>query len=163
MQTKSTMSDIIYSRAWYDDDYDGPEGWRIEHLWVHDDGTYTTCDSDGNHEPFELEDKGSLEDAVNAYCNDAKKSWIEYAQDCAKTGKDPLGEYNVRRTVQKKENWVVWFTDWIGREEHGYAVIDGRHGKVRSGRTDIKEPGQFPKELSEFLMLKKVGDRYCMD
>lgn len=158
------MSDIICSRAWYDEDYDGPDGWNIEHLWAYSDGTYTTCDSDGNHESFESEFEGeALEDEVSSYCKDAEQSWIDYAQDCAQTGEDPLGQFNVRQTVNKKENWVIWFTDWIGREEHGYAVIDGRHGSVKPGRTDIKSPHQFSKEVAEYLQLKKVGDRYCME
>jgi hypothetical protein len=156
----------ICTRAWHDDDYDGPEGWQVEHLWAYSNGTYSTCDADGNHEPFPdgWSDEGvTLEDEVNSYCEDADKSWLEYAQDCSRTGQDPLGEYSVQHTVKKKENWIIWFTDWIGREEHGYAVIDGRHGGVKAGRTDIKLPQDFSKSVAEYLCLKKVGDRYCME
>ena len=157
MKKHTGFADIICSRAWRDDDN---ETWEIEHLWFYGNGTYSTCDEDGNHEPFPQDE----DDSVEAYCADAEASWLTYARDCAETGEDPLCNYNVRRTIEKTENWVIWFTDWIGREQHGYAVIDGRHGSFHSrSHTHIFEPQNFPKPLAEYLFLTNVGGRWCME
>jgi len=161
--TNNFMDDIVCARAWHDDDHDGPDGWRQEFLWAYDDGTYSTCDECGDHESFESEEGETLDEAVGKYCRDAEKSWIEYAKDCAETGQDPLGNYSVQHTFTKKENWVIWFTDWVGREEHGYAVIDGRHGTNKPGHKGIFQPNEFSEDVAQYLCLKKVGDRYCME
>lgn len=144
--SKYDYTDILCSRAWYCDDC---ETWHKEDLWVHGDGTYTTADDCGDHEPLDEEDN------VEAYIKDADASWLEYAQWVAEHGKDPCGNYIVDYTETVKEDWEVKITDWIGREKHGYAVYEARHGD--------KIYTNFADHLTSYLCLKKIGDRYCME
>ena len=145
--SKYDYADILCSRAWYCDDC---ETYHTEHLWMYGDGSYTTCDECGDHEPF---DASEVED----YCKEAEASWVEYASWVAEHGEDPCGNYLVAHTEKVKEDWEVRFTDWIGRSKHGYAVYEARHGDK------VYLAGDFSKELAQFLLLTKVGGRYCID
>lgn len=71
--------------------------WRVRHFWAYGDGTYSECDSDGNHDDIDEEDIPSLDDQHMA--------WQEYSAHVAETGEDPLNEFFVKRHVLRREAW----------------------------------------------------------
>lgn len=118
------------------------------------------CDTDGN---WDREGTGERATAKNyerlnreriAQLNRSQKEYLSY---CAETGDDPLHEFYVDRAIKHKEHWQAQFTAWIGLAKHGFAVTG-----VTRGKTSY-DPRYLPAHVSEFLQLKKVGDRFCME
>jgi hypothetical protein len=63
------MEDILMTiPSWCDD----CETWHQEHIWAYDDGSYSSSDSDGNHDPLDAEDVPSQEEHDSL--------WREYSQ-----------------------------------------------------------------------------------
>ncbi len=150
MKTQS-FSDIMFSIPSYDDDRDS---WYQEHIWF--TGTekrqrYTICDSDGNHEPIGKREVNKLE-------KEHEQLWLNYSKWVIKhNGEDPIGEFFVKTSKTIKRNYVAYFQHWIGEDKHGLALKSVRW----SG--GLLRPDELPKGFQEFLCIKKIGDRYCMD
>jgi hypothetical protein len=142
-------SDLIASRAWYDDDNGS---WNLDHLWIYcEDGktSYTTCDPDGNHEYCSPEDAASF---------DADDSWKEYNAWCAKHGKDPLGNFMVNYHTVTKETWSGKLRNWIGAGTHGLALVSLR----KKGGKSI-QPQDAPKYVRDYFCMKKRNGIYVVD
>jgi len=84
---------------------DCPVGWHIAHYWAYSDGTFSVCDSDGNHGDVDESDIPSFEDQEAA--------WYAYAQHVAETGEDPIGEYLVPTTRTVRERYRATFRQSI--------------------------------------------------
>lgn len=134
------MEDIIMTLPSYSDDCDS---WTQNFIWGYDDGTYTICDECGDHEPLEASDVPSDEEF--------SRLWREYSQWVLDTGRDPLGEFNVRHTRKVKERWFLR----IGKTLVGPRLLAARRGKT------IYQPGEIPEHLRSFLNLTadfRLGD-----
>jgi hypothetical protein len=134
------MEDILMTIPSYCDDC---ETWHQEHIWAYDDGTYTSCDSDGDHEPIEAEDVPS--------CEEHDRLWREYAQWVVEQGEDPLGNFYVRYSTKVKERWQFKLTKTLV----GPRLI----GVRRAGRAYT--PDELPEHARSFLNLDasgKLGD-----
>lgn len=100
------MDDIIMSLPEACGERGCPVGWHIRHIWAYADGSYSTCDADGNHDDISAEDVPSIEEHTQA--------WLDYARHVAATGTDPLHEYTgVPRTRMRREAWRVQLVNSI--------------------------------------------------
>jgi hypothetical protein len=133
------MSDIIMTIPSYDDDR---ETWSQNHVWAHDDGTYTLCDECGDHESLETEDVPSFEE------HDRK--WREYTQWALETGTDPLGNFFVRHSIKTRERWQFR----LAKTLVGPRLIDARHAGRRYTLTHLDE---LPGQVRTFLNLDSSG------
>jgi hypothetical protein len=95
------MSGIICTVPWCCGERGCPTRWHIEHYWFQDDGTYSVCDSDGNHDGCEQSDVPT--------CEQQEAAWLDYSRHVAATGCDPLGEFNVPRMTKRKERYTAAF------------------------------------------------------
>ena len=117
------MEDIICTIPNACDNKDCPHDWHLAHYWIYDDGTYSVCDSDGNHEDCEECD---VPDA-----NTVDRLWKDYSRYVLATGTDPLGEFLIKREIQKKERWTFEF----GQNSNGmYLRYAGRRGRWKAPR-----------------------------
>lgn len=150
MKTNYSTADILFSFPSYDDD---DETWHLRHIWVYMGSkrcTYTECDTDGNHEPISAREVRKLEKELASL-------WLKYSRWALEHGEDPAGEFMVKYTKQFKRNIIVHFSHWIGEAEHGLAC------RLVRWSGGLQEPQELPVGLQEFLSLKKVGDRWCME
>lgn len=76
-----------------------PVGWHVHHVWAYDDGTYSICDSDGNHDDLDPSDLPTDDEY--------KTAWHEYHQHVASTGEDPLNEFFIPRVIKRRQKWRV--------------------------------------------------------
>lgn len=146
-------ADILSTSCWQDfDDETKPPyfGWQIEHLWINEDGKYTTCDCDGNHEYFDGR-------GIRAFYRDAEQSWKDYAKWVAENKCDPLGNYFVKPTHTIKQRWTAVASSWVGASKNGLAVRKFKRGNR------IVNPDIAPKEVKDYFQLKKVCGVWCMD
>lgn len=95
------MEDIICTVPEACGENDCPVGWHLAHYWANDDGTYSVCDSDGNHDDCDEGDVPS--------CEQQEAAWLDYSRHVAATGCDPLGEFNVPRATKRKERYTAAF------------------------------------------------------
>lgn len=96
------MEDIICTMPKACGEKDCPVGWHLAHYWAYDDGTYSVCDSDGNHDGCDAGDVPTAEQEHAA--------WLDYSRHVAATGCDPLGEFfGVPRTTKRKERYTAAF------------------------------------------------------
>ena len=130
------MEDILFSIPSYCDDC---ETWHQEHIWMYDDGTYTSCDSDGDHEPLEAEDVPSQEEH--------DRLWCEYSQWVAEHGEDPLGNFYVHHSIKVKERWQFKVTKTL--------VGPRLTGAARARRAYL--PTDLPEHVKSFLNLDSSG------
>ncbi|KKK88560.1 hypothetical protein LCGC14_2741910 [marine sediment metagenome] len=74
--------------------------WHKDIYWMYEDGTYGTCDQDGNHdgEPFGAEDLPTVAEQDAA--------WGRYYEYVAETGEDPLHEIYVSYGYKVVELWT---------------------------------------------------------
>ena len=91
------MEDIICTIPWHCGDKNCSVQWHLRHFWTYDDGTYSECDSDGNHDDIDAEDIPSADDQ--------RRAWREYSAHVAETGEDPLGEFTIKRHIVRRETW----------------------------------------------------------
>lgn len=148
-ESPANWSDIICSVAEYCEDCDT---FHLYHLWqyLHEDGTtsYTVCDADGNHDDAEPED-------VEQMLRDEHQSWVHYSDWVLKNGgNDPLSQFIVPKHKDVVRNVACSFGAWIGAGEHGMSL-----DHVKIGKRDVQNWRNLPKQLLDFLELKKVGDR----
>lgn len=76
------MEDIYTSIPEACDDKDCPVQYHIAHYWAYDDGTWSVCDSDGNHDDIDGPPTAEEERAA----------WRDYWHYVLRTGTDPVGE-----------------------------------------------------------------------
>ena len=110
------MEDIIMQVPSYCDDC---ETWHQEFVWVYDDGTYTICDTDGNHEPLDASEVPE------------KRTTRHGADPCAGLRDRPGSSGRVHgqhSVIKTKERWQfrITKTAFVGPE-----LIDARRGKQR--------------------------------
>lgn len=137
------MEDIICTVPWSCGESDCPVGWHLSHYWIHNDGTYTVCDSDGNHDPCDEEDVPGWDE-----CEEA---WLDYSRHVAQTGDDPLLEFFVRRTVKRKERYSAAFRKGIA----GPVLIK----LIRRGQAVPVQ--DMPDHVAEYLMIKQTNNPNC--
>jgi hypothetical protein len=125
------MEDIVCSCPYYCDDCDK---FHITHYWAYDDGTYTECDSDGNHDGCDAEDVPSYEETDEA--------WYRYSRHVLETGEDELSEFTVSHSKE------VTFVAVLADEADGIIVDEIRSGKHRY------KPGRAPKAAREYLLME---------
>lgn len=127
-------------------DEDHPDGWTLEHLWVYPKAkrsSYTTCDTDGNHEPCSAAEARRI-------IRDTNKWWEEYRADVALTGRDPLGQFKVAETIVRKATVTMHVRRSIAARGHLVCVA-----LTRSGRRIT--PEDAPAGLREWACLQKIG------
>ena len=125
------MDDIIATVP-----YHCGEHWHLTHYWMYADGSFSECDTDGNHDDIDADDVPGAEDIAMA--------WREYAQHVVETGEDPLREYFVKRETVKRETWHFRIVPSI----LGACVTQARHGK----RFDF-DPRYLPPHVVAYLNL----------
>jgi hypothetical protein len=133
------MEDIIATVPHACEDNDCSVGWHLLHYWCHEDGTYSVCDADGNHDDCDEEDVPSPE-WVDRF-------WREYHLHVAKTGTDPLAEFRVARTVTRKEFW---------RFDFGPSILGAVVKRAKRGRKTV-DPRYLPEHVREYLTIAKAG------
>lgn len=92
--------------------------WHLRHIWKYDDGTFSECDSDGNHDALDAAD-------IPSY-NEVCRAWLEYSKYVVQTGEDPLHEFRVARDVTRREAWRVKIAPSICRPVILYGQRAGR-------------------------------------
>jgi hypothetical protein len=130
------MEDIILEIPSYCDDC---ETWHKHFVWAYDDGSYSICDSDGDHESIEQEDVPSVEEH--------DRQWEEYRQWVLEYGKDPLGQFYVRHVAKTKERWQFRFIKTLV----GPRLSDARRAKHAYTQSDL------PEHIKSFLNLDSSG------
>jgi hypothetical protein len=98
------MSDIIIETPWHCGDRDC--GWHQATYWTTVSGFSLTSSSDDDHEDCEEGDLPSPEEVDAA--------WEDYRKHVATTGDDPLGQYVVRGTYNRRARFVAEFRNGIG-------------------------------------------------
>jgi hypothetical protein len=126
------MDDIYFSMPVACGERDCAAQWHVMHIWRYDDGTWSQCDADGNHDPLEAADVPTLEE------HDA--AWLAYSRHVAATGEDPLRNYMVPRETTRRERWAFY----IGPSIAGPVVVRARRG----GRAFA---GEYPPHVMEYL------------
>lgn len=143
------MDDIIRTVPWNRDDKDRKAQWHLTHYWHYDDGSFSECDTDGNHEDVDESDVPTPEEAEQAWC--------DYYRHVASTGHDPLREFVLPVQKKKKRAWQARIRSWIGNTEHGLKVT----GVRRRGRGPWLRVSDAPPEVREYLGIKDRHD--CID
>jgi hypothetical protein len=134
------MQDILFELPSYCDDC---ETWHKEFIWAHEDGSYSSCDECGDHEPLEADELPSDEEYA--------RLWREYREWVLDRGEDPLGEFNVRHSIKVNERWEFK----LFKSLTGPRLSAARHAKR------IYQPQELPEHVRSFLNLSpdnKLGD-----
>ena len=129
------MEDIIASIPYCCGESDCPQQWHMTHYWIYDDGSYSLCDCDGNHEGCEADDVPTHREIIAA--------WNEYNEYVIETGRDPLCEFSVRRHRKCRQRYTAWFQ----RIDLGWVLCRLRRGRVDLSVHDVAE------EVCEYLHL----------
>ena len=120
------------------------------------------CDSSGDWDISSAcakkDDEETLGKLYERMAYDCEHSQKEYYKYCNESGEDPLRALYVKREMTRNEHWVALFSEWIGQEKHGLAVLS-----VGRGKTCAVPIQDAPGHVKEWLQIKKVKDRYCMD
>ena len=135
------MEGIIADVAWFDGNYEGPDGWYRTLYWNYDDGSYSECDTDGNHEPCEREDIPTIEEE--------QKSWNEYYAYVGETGKDPLNQ--VAGVKGYFDTIELWTFD-IARSIVGTVIRRWRRGR---GEWHNGGRDSLPEYVCEFMFVNR--------
>ena len=136
------MEDIIATVPHQCGDRSCSVQWHLTHYWAHSDGTFTECDTDGNHDDIDADDVPSPDTVSQA--------WLAYSQHVVSTGDDPLREFYVQRETVKREVWHFRIVPSI----LGACVTQARHGK----RSDY-DPRYLPAHVAEYLNLAVKANR----
>jgi hypothetical protein len=134
------MEDIICTVPEACGESDCPVGWHLAHYWQYDDGTFSVCDSDGNHDDCDESDVPTADEQSAA--------WLDYSRHVAATGCDPLGEFaSVPRMTKRKERYTASFRKSI----IGAALVAVRRaGKVVPLR-------DLPQRVIEYLDAERLN------
>lgn len=128
------MEDIICTVPECCGESDCPTGWHLAHYWIYDDGTYSVCDSDGNHDECDESDVPT--------CEQVAAAWLDYSQHVAATGCDPLEEFRgVPRTTKRKERYTAAFRP---------SILGGQLVAVRRGGK-VVPLGDLPQRVIDYL------------
>jgi hypothetical protein len=134
------MSETICTVPWECGERECPVGWHVHHYCLDEDGTYTVCDSDGNHDPCEEGDVPAFDKQDAA--------WLDYSRHVAATGCDPLGEFMVARTTKRKERYTAAFR----RSILGASLVAVRRaGKILTLR-------DLPQRVTDYLDCERLND-----
>jgi len=133
------MEDIICTVPEACGEKDCPVGWHLAHYWAYDDGTYSVCDSDGNHDGCEQSDVPT--------CEQHQSAWLVYSRHVAATGCDPLGEFNVPRATKRKERYTAAFRLSI----LGAALVAVRRGGKVVPMRDL------PQRVADYLCVERLN------
>jgi len=133
------MEDIICTVPQACGEKDCPVGWHLAHYWAYDDGTYSVCDSDGNHDGCDAGDVPTIEEQEAA--------WLDYSRHVAATGCDPLGEFNVPRVAKRKERYTAAFRLSI----LGAALVAVRRGGKVVPLRDL------PQRVIDYLCVERLN------
>lgn len=134
--TLAFMEDIIMHIPSYCDDC---ETWHQEFIWAYDDGTYSICDSDGDHEPLDAEEVPSQEEH--------NRLWQQYSHWVVEHGEDPLGNFMVRHVAKVKERWQFKLIKTLV----GPRLIEARRSGHAYAQADL------PEHVRSFLNLDSSG------
>lgn len=137
------MEDIICTVPWACGENDCPVGWHLHHYWIYDDGTYSVCDSDGNHDPCDEEDVPTSEQVCEA--------WLDYSRHVAATGEDPLCEFGVPRATKRKERYTAAFRK---------SILGASLAAVRRGNKTLPLH-DLPERVTQYLDVEGAGGRLC--
>lgn len=131
------MDDIICTVPEQCGEKDCPVGWHLAHYWAYDDGTYSVCDCDGNHDGCDADDLPTADDVHEA--------WMQYARYVADTGTDPLHEYTVRRDNTTRERYTAAFRKSV----LGASLVEV---KRRGARVPLPS---LPQHVAEYLCVQQ--------
>jgi hypothetical protein len=138
--------DIISTIPYFCDDCDT---WHLSHYWYYpDDGTYSECDSDGNHEDCDESDVPTAEQELQA--------WRDYYRYVAREGKDPVGQFSLPSSGKVSRRWQARVRNWIGAKTQGLKVS----GVRRRGKGPWIDPKEAPSEVAEYISLT---NKSCID
>lgn len=147
-------ADILHEVPWYCGEKDCESVWHKATYWFECRGkkcTYTYDGySDGDHEPVYKRDIPSDKEINQA--------WSSYYSWVAENGKDPLGSFLVHPEKKIKEKWEFVFSPWIGKSKFGLVMTMAR--KKTNKRREWLGAENLPKEVVDFLGIKKNGNRY---
>lgn len=136
------MADILMSLPEVCGERDCAVGWHIRHIWTYEDGTYSQCDADGNHDDIDAADVPSMAEH--------KAAWIEYARHVAATGEDPLREYTgVPRTRKRREAWRVQIAN---------SILGPLAARIMRGRREVSRDS-LPEHVVGYLNLDAARRR----
>ena len=135
------MSDILMSLPEACGDRSCPVGWHIWHIWTHDDGSYSICDADGNHDDIDADDIPSADEHAAA--------WLDYSRHVAATGEDPLCEFYVARTRKRREAWRV---------QIGNSIVGPIAARFMRGRREVSRDN-LPQHVVAYLNLDAARRR----
>jgi hypothetical protein len=152
------MDDIIFSMPFDPDDVDLLEkqgtafdGWAMRHYWMYDDGTFSVCDSDGNHVDI---DQSEIPNA-DMVC----AAWLTYSRFVAKmcadpdvllNACDPLREFLVKH--ERKTVATFYF--------RGFRSIIGPKFMVKrkGDRTPYRSPETYGKDVAAFFTCESLDE-----
>jgi hypothetical protein len=132
--------DIMFSVPEACGDNDCPVGWHIAHYWCYDDGTYSVCDSDGDHD--------GVDEADLPTTAQYDAAWQGYYRHVVETGQDPLGEFSVRRERKVREAWRVKLHRSI------LGLIAERVWRLDQ---DFGSSDPLPAHVAEYLTIRKTA------
>jgi hypothetical protein len=104
------------------------------YIWAYSDGSFSECDTDGNHDDIDADDVPSADEVGNR--------WRDYSRYVIETGEDPLREFFIKRETIKREIWYFRIVPSI----LGACVKQARHGK----RSDF-DPRYLPQHVAAYL------------
>jgi hypothetical protein len=133
------MDDIICTMPEACGEKDCPVGWHLAHYWAYDDGTYSVCDSDGNHD--------DCDESEVPTCEQQEAAWLDYSRHVAATGSDPLGEFKVPRVTKRKERYTAAFRLSI----LGAALVAVRRGGKVVPLRDL------PQRVADYLCVERLN------
>lgn len=135
------MDDIIMSLPESCGERSCQVGWHIRHIWAYADGSYSSCDADGNHYDMDPDDVPSAAEHAAA--------WLEYSRHVAETGTDPLHEFLVSRVSRRREAWSVRIVN---------SITGPRVSNIRRGNREI-ERDNLPAHVVSYLNLDATRRR----
>lgn len=89
--------DIVATVPYPCDDTECPYQWHLIHYCLHKDGSYTQCNEDGDHTPW---DEANVPDPTKQ-----TELWNVYFDFVRETGTDPLREFKL---PNRKTTWHRW-------------------------------------------------------
>lgn len=111
--------------------------WHRASYWSTEDGYSLDEFTDGDHEDIAADQIPNGEEFDRA--------WETYARWVLSHGRDPLGEYFVRRTIAEEQTWYFGVTNTIA----GLMLVSARHRRKKY------QPGELPDRIREYLNLAR--------
>ncbi len=138
------MDEIVCTVPEPCDDRDCAYKYHLALYWRHTDGTYTVCDTDGDHLPCEERD---VPTPALEMC-----FWTQYFQYVANTGHDPVHEFVLPDVYASKERvWQARIEHWSGAPRYGLKVT----GVRRRGRGPWQTALGAPDTVRDYLLIQE--------